>query len=396
MFIHWGVYSQPARGEWIMHREGIPVAEYENLADSWKPGPYPARTWARLARRAGMKYMVFTSKHHDGFCLWDSNMTDYNATRRGPKRDLVAEYVEACRAEGLRVGLYYSLRDWHHPDGARCVRYEKARRRFLDFTQGCVRELMTRYGQIDILWYDGPGPLSTPEAWESEKMNAMVRELQPDILINNRSLLPEDFGTPEGHLSAAPEGRAWEACMTLNGSWCYTPTPPEDWLPTRQILRMLNTAAAGDGNLLLNIGPRADGSVPEIAEDRLEAVGQWLGKSGEALYGPKDRAEKHLSWSNVGFWSIQARTAYLWMLRGGWPGPTFAVGGLRVPGRRRPEGGLGAEVERVTFLDTGEELEFEREPGRIVIKGLPKCCPDRIALAPVLKIEFRTRPRRKT
>jgi len=396
MFIHWGVYSQPARGEWIMHREGIPVAEYENLADSWKPGPYPARTWARLARRAGMKYMVFTSKHHDGFCLWDSNMTDYNATRRGPKRDLVAEYVEACRAEGLRVGLYYSLRDWHHPDGARCVRYEKARRRFLDFTQGCVRELMTRYGQIDILWYDGPGPLSTPEAWESEKMNAMVRELQPDILINNRSLLPEDFGTPEGHLSAAPEGRAWEACMTLNGYWCYTPTPPEDWLPTRQILRMLNTAAAGDGNLLLNIGPRADGSVPEIAEDRLEAVGQWLGKSGEALYGPKDRAEKHLSWSNVGFWSIQARTAYLWMLRGGWPGPTFAVGGLRVPGRRRPEGGLGAEVERVTFLDTGEELEFEREPGRIVIKGLPKCCPDRIALAPVLKIEFRTRPRRKT
>ena len=219
MFVHWGLYAQLGRHEWAMNRERIPVKEYEKLAATWKPKPQAAREWAKLAKNAGMKYMVLTTKHHEGFLLWDSKMTGYNATKCGPGRDLVREYVEACREFGLRVGLYYSLMDWHHPDGARCLKDENARRRFLDFTQGCVRELCTNYGKIDILWYDVSWPLESPQAWESYQMNALARQLQPDIIINDRSQIPEDFGTPEEHVTAAGKGRDWEACMTSNGSW---------------------------------------------------------------------------------------------------------------------------------------------------------------------------------
>ena len=157
-----------------MNQERIPLAEYEKLADTWKPKPGAARHWARLAKQAGMRYMVMTTKHHEGFCLFDTRQTDYNAVKHGPGRDLVAEYVEAARAEGLRVGFYYSLMDWHHPDGVLCRTDEAARRRFLDFTHGAVRELCSNYGKIDILWYDVNWPL-TAEGWEAEKMNAMVR-----------------------------------------------------------------------------------------------------------------------------------------------------------------------------------------------------------------------------
>ena len=185
MFVHWGLYSQLGRHEWVMNRERIPMADYEKLADSWHPRTdNPARDWARLAKQAGMQYMVLTTKHHEGFCLWATQQTSYNAVQRGPGRDLVREYVEACREFGLKVGFYYSLMDWHHPDGALCATDEAARRRFLDFTQGCVRELCTQYGQIDILWYDVSWPLETPERWEALEMNQLARQLQPGIIIN--------------------------------------------------------------------------------------------------------------------------------------------------------------------------------------------------------------------
>ena len=150
MFVHWGLYSLLGRHEWARAYECIPQAEYDRLAERFRPKPQAARAWARLAREAGMKYMVLTTKHHEGFCLWDTRQTEFNA-KRACGRDLVAEYVTACRAEGLRVGFYYSLMDWHHPDGGRAAEDPAARRRFLDFTQGCVRELMTNYGKIDIL-----------------------------------------------------------------------------------------------------------------------------------------------------------------------------------------------------------------------------------------------------
>jgi alpha-L-fucosidase len=290
MFIHWGLYSQLGRHEWVMNRERIPIPEYEKLAATWKPGPAPAREWARLAKQAGMKYMVMTTKHHEGFCLWDTQQTPYNAMRLGPQRDLVAEFVAACREFGLKVGFYYSLMDWHHPDGALCATDEAARRRFLDFTQGCVRELCSNYGQLDVLWYDVSWPLETAERWESLEMNQMVRRLQPGIIINNRAFLREDYGTPEEHVTAEEAGRAWEACMTFNGSWGYMPISP-DWRSVREVVGLLNAATANDGNMLLNIGPAPDGSVPPEAVERLSAVGRWLEIYQEAVYGPVDRTE---------------------------------------------------------------------------------------------------------
>ncbi len=378
MFVHWGLYSQLARHEWVMNRERIPVDEYEKLADTWNPKPRPARDWARLAKRAGMKYMVMTTKHHEGFCLWDTQQTDYNAVHHGPGRDLVREYVDACREFGLRIGFYHSLMDWHHPDGARCAKNEKARRRFLDYIQGCIRELMTNYGKIDILWHDVSWPLATPELWESKKMNAMVRRLQPHILINNRSKLDEDFGTPEEHVTAERSGRAWEACMTFNGSWGYMPCAI-DWRPVREVLAMLRTAAAGQGNLLLNIGPAPDGSIPREAIDRLVPVGKWIARNGEAVYGKVDRVAGRLDRPQTGNWTLKGKTAYYWCHR--WPGRELVVGGLRT------------KLLRASYLATGGPIRFTQTKDRLILRGLPKSNPDKIAGVCVIKLEFKSRPR---
>jgi len=378
MFVHWGLYAQLGRHEWVMNRERIPMADYEKLAGTWKPKPRPAREWAALARKAGMKYMVMTTKHHEGFCLWDTAQTDYNAARRGPGRDLVAEYVDACREFGLRIGFYYSLMDWHHPDGARCAKDEKARRRFLDFTQGCVRELCTNYGKIDILWYDVSWPLRSPELWESAKMNAMVRQLQPHIIINNRSQLPEDFGTPEEHVRAEEAGRAWEACMTFNGSWGYMPSAI-DWRPVREVLGLLQNCTSGQGNLLLNIGPKPDGSVPDEAVPRLAAVGKWLAKNGEAVYGKVDRTGGRLEWLPCGAWTLKGKTAYWWVSR--WPGKELALGGFRT------------KLVSASHLVGGKPIAFEQTKHQIILKGLPRTSPDKIAGVTVLKLEFASKPK---
>ncbi len=377
MFVHWGLYSQLGRHEWVMNRERIPTPEYEKLAITWRPGPDPAREWARLAKEAGMRYMVLTTKHHEGFCLWDTQQTEYNAVRRGPRRDLVAEYVAAAREFGLKVGFYYSLMDWHHPDGARCATDEAARRRFLDFTQGCVRELCTHYGQIDLLWYDVAWPLETPERWESLEMNQMVRGLQPHILINNRSQLAEDYGTPEEHVTPEQAGRAWEACMTFNGSWGYMPISP-DWRSAREVVGLLNAATAGSGNLLLNIGPAPDGSVPPEAVERLSAVGRWLEPNREAVYGQVDRVAGRLESMPTGLWSLKGNTAYFWVTR--WPGPELAIGGLRVP------------VVKASLLATGQPLAVEQTENRLVLRGLPATQPDPIAGTTLIKLECSAPP----
>src|SRR3954465_2942124 len=196
MFIHWGLYSVLGRHEWVMENEGIPAQEYEKIAKQFKPKPNAARDWARLAKATGQKYMVMTTKHHEGFCHFNTVTTDYCATKQGPDRDLVREYVDAARAEGLRVGFYYSLMDWHHPDGLTAKDDPAARRRFVDYIHGQIRELLTNYGKIDILWYDVAVPLDA-EGWESEKMNQMVFQLQPEIIVNNRNKLDGDFTTPE-------------------------------------------------------------------------------------------------------------------------------------------------------------------------------------------------------
>lgn len=374
MFVHWGLYALLGRHEWVMNRERIPVEEYEPLAGRFNPKPFPAREWARLARETGMKYMVMTTKHHEGFCLFDSKLTDYTAPKTAAGRDLVAEYVDACRAEGLRIGFYYSMMDWHHPDGARCKKDEEARRRFVDYIHGQVRELCTNYGKIDILWYDVSWPLDV-EGWESAKMNAMVRELQPDILTNNRSQLPGDFSTPEQRIQAAESGRAWEACMTMNDSWGYH-AADDNWKTPGQIVRMLGQIANGGGNLLLNIGPKADGSIPEPSVRILKRVGEWMRANGEAVYN-SERIQTE--WMPIGIFSYKGGTLYLHVYN--WPGKEIAVGGLE------------NEVRSARFLVGGKAIAFEQKGERLILRDLPEKAPDEQAT--VIAMEIQGAPRHR-
>lgn len=371
MFIHWGLYAQLGRHEWVMNRERIPVEEYERLADTWKPGPWPARKWAKLAKQAGQRYMVMTTKHHEGFCLFNSELTDYNAVKRGPKRDLVAEFVEACREEGLRIGFYYSLMDWHHPDGARCKLNEKARQRFVEYIHGQIRELLTNYGKIDIMWYDVAWPL-TAEEWESEKMNQMVFELQPDIIVNNRNQLPGDFGTPEGHIK--PEERMWEACMTFNDSWGYAPIEPE-YRTARQIISMLRQCAAGGGNLLLNCGPSPEGLIAPPQPRILRQVGAWLEKHGAAIYEATDPMQQE--WLFTGAFTRKGDTLYFHCQR--WPGQDFSIGGLH------------CQIQSVRIMGSRKPIKFVQEKDRLLLKGIPAEPPD--PLCTVFEMKFTGEPK---
>ncbi len=357
MFIHWGLYSVLARHEWVMEMEGMPVSEYELLAKQFKPKPNAAREWARLAKRAGMKYMVMTTKHHEGFCLFDTKTTDFCAPKQAAGRDLVKEYVEAARAEGLRVGFYYSLMDWHHPDGARCATDEAARQRFVAYIHTHLRELLTNYGKIDILWYDVSWPLDV-KGWESEKMNQMVFQLQPDIIVNNRNKLPGDFITPEQRIEAAEVGKAWEACMTMNDSWGYQ-RADDAWKTPKQVIRNLITCAHDGGNYLINIGPMADGSVPVESVGILTTVGTWMNKNGQALYGA-DRCQPTRS----RYASFSRHGNRLYMHIHFWPGDTVALAGLMT------------KVKSASLLATGEKVKFEQDAYRVRFTGLPAKAPD--------------------
>ncbi len=371
MFIHWGLYSVLARHEWAMEEEGIPVLEYMKLAPQFKPKPNAARAWAALAKKAGMKYMVMTTKHHEGFCNFDTKLTPYCAPRQGPGRDLVKEYVEAARGEGMRVGFYYSLMDWHHPDGAKCANDEAARRRFVDYTHGLIRELMTNYGKIDVLWYDVAWPLDA-KGWESEKMNRMVFELQPEIIVNNRNRLPGDFSTPEQHIQASGPGRAWESCMTMNDSWGFN-RGDDDWKSPKTIVRNLTTCANGAGNYLLNIGPKGDGSIPDESVRILTAVGEWMDKYGSTV---RDTEPCRVNSSTYAGFSRKANTLYMHVHF--WPGNYVAIGGLR------------CKVLSARLLTNGQKVNFTQDDFQAKFTGLPDQAPDK--LATVLQIECDSEP----
>lgn len=357
MFIHWGLYSVLGRHEWVMENEAIPVPEYEQLAKKFLPRPNCARDWARLAKRAGQKYMVLTTKHHEGFCLFQTRLTSYCAPKQAAGRDLVREYVEAARAEGLRVGFYHSLMDWHHPDGARCATDEAARRRFVDYVHGQIRELLTQYGKIDILWYDVAWPLDAA-GWESQKMNEMVFQLQPDIIVNNRNRLPGDFSTPEQRIEAEKGGRAWEACMTLNQSWGYH-AADDDWKSPKTVVRNLVTCARDGGNYLLNIGPRGDGSIPEESVRIFEAVGRWLERNGGAIYGTEPCRVRRSNYAN-----FTRRGNTLFVHVHFWPGDTVVVAGLQ------------CKVTGAHLVATGQPVKVEQDRFRVRFAGLPRTAPD--------------------
>ena len=377
MFVHWGLYAFLGRNEWVQAIEAIPLDEYRKLADKFQPNLTPAREWARLAKESGMKYMVMTTKHHEGFCLWDTKQTDFNSVKTNCARDLVKEFVDACREFDLKIGFYYSLMDWNHPDGAKSAYDPEAKKRFLDFTKGCVNELLSNYGKIDILWYDVSRPFHHDEGWESIAMNQMARELQPHIIINNRSILDEDFSTPEGSVNPAETGRGWEACMTFNDtSWGFMPSAAVDSHEPRDILKMLATASSNQGNLLLNIGPAPNGSIPEEAIKPLITVGKWLKENAVAVYGQVDRA----GWTSsaCGTFSAKGNKAYFWCKN--WTGPEIGFGGFKTP------------LESVYYLANGKEIDFKQEDNRIILKNLPKTGLDKHCSVTVIVFEFKAKP----
>jgi alpha-L-fucosidase len=357
MFIHFGLYAARGRHEWDMEDEAVPVLEYQKLTAGFNPAPGSARKWAQLAKAAGMKYMVLTSKHHEGFCNWDTKLTNYNAVQFGPKRDVIREFVEAARAEGLRCGFYYSLMDWHHPDGARCQTDPAARRRFVDYTHGLIRELMTNYGKIDILWYDVSWPLDA-EGWESEKMNQMVFALQPDIIVNNRNRLAGDFSTPEQTVKGEEGGRAWESCMTLNDSWGYQ-RADDNWKTPRTVIRNLITCARDGGNYLLNIGPEPDGSIPPESVRILIEAGDWMKTGGQAIYGAERCQVARSTYAN-----FTRKGNTLFMHVHFWPGSDVSISGLK------------QKVLSVRLLKSGQAAKVSQDGFRTLITGLPQQAPD--------------------
>ncbi|WP_063727242.1 alpha-L-fucosidase [Streptomyces sp. RTd22] len=320
MFIHWGLYALPARHEWVKNRERITDEDYDRYFRHFEPDLYDPRAWARAAKQAGMKYVVLTTKHHDGFCLWDSKLTDYTSVKTPIGKDLVAEFVEAVRAEGLRVGFYHSLIDWHHPDFVidglhprrddppeEIERLNEGRdiARYRAYLHGQVEELLTHYGGIDYLFYDFSykrGRHSEvfnakgAEEWGSEELLALTRRLQPEIIVNDRLEIPGDLVTPEQYQPDKPmevdgEPVVWEACQTLNGSWGYD----RDNLNVKSVellLRMLIDGVSKNGNMLLNVGPTGRGELDPVAVTTLEGIGDWMSRHGRSIYGAGPSAHR--------------------------------------------------------------------------------------------------------
>jgi len=310
LFIHWGLYALPARHEWVKNREMLTDEHYQRYFKHFDPDLYDPKEWARTAKRAGMRYAVLTTKHHEGFCLWDSQLTDYKAPNTPAGRDLLRPWVEAFRAEGLKIGFYHSLIDWHHPefpvDGLHPQREDLAFReqargrdvsKYAEYLRGQVRELLTNYGTIDILWFDfsysrmdwGWSKGKGKDDWQSEQLVQMVHELQPDILINNRTEVGGDFQTPEqvqprGWIQVDGKPVTWEACQTLNGSWGYD-RDNLDWKSPDLLVRMLVDSVSKGGNLLLNVGPTARGEFDARAVATLDAIGEWMRLHNRSIYG---------------------------------------------------------------------------------------------------------------
>ncbi|HEY3415414.1 MAG TPA: alpha-L-fucosidase, partial [Armatimonadota bacterium] len=369
MFIHWGAYAVPARNEWVMILERIPPVEYARYADQFKAECYNPAEWVALAQQAGMRYMVLTTRHHDGFSLFDSKHSDFTAPKTAAGRDLVAEYVDACRKAGMRVGLYYSLGDWRYPAIFRGPEKDPAGwSEMVDYAHAQVRELMSNYGKIDILWYDGafvPGcdlnrdPQGVARAYRAEELNRMVRELQPEIIINERSGTFEDIVTPEQRGPSAEElQQVWEKCLTMNTQWGYT-ADGTDYKTVKRLIIEITACAAGAGNFLLNVGPHADGTFPEESSSRLREVGEWMRVHGEAIYGsePCD-----LFPGTLGVFSRKGDKIYLhvhW-----WPGSELCLPSMT------------NEVKSATILRTGQRATIDRLGHRVFLRDLPAQSPD--------------------
>lgn len=322
MFIHWGLYSMGARHEWQKTKEKTPESEYQLYFDNFNPDMYNPRDWAKRAKAAGMKYVVLTTKHHEGFCLFDSKYTDYKATNTQARRDLVKEFVDALRAEGLRVGFYYSIIDWHHPDFKIDLRHplrpEKYKNvpkantswddpelpalnknrdmeKYRTYMKNQLTELLTNYGPIDELWLDFVGRVGNDQSdYKSEEVIKLIRKLQPHVIVNNRLGLhkiyedAQDFETPE-QVNAEElkgfRGKLWETCQTFSGPWGYNRDDRESWKSNKTILDLLITSVANGGNLLFNVGPNARGAFDAQTISSLDSIGYWMNVNSRSIYG---------------------------------------------------------------------------------------------------------------
>ena len=325
MFIHWGLYALPARHEWVKNQERITNEDYQKYFDQFNPDLYNPRDWAKMAKAAGMKYAVITTKHHEGFCLFDSKFTDYKSVNTAIGKDLLKEWVDAFRAEGLKIGFYYSLIDWHHPDftvdrthsqrtddKVKLAELNKNRDmgKYREYLHNQVGELLTNYGKVDMLWLDFSYPGENGKGhqdWDSEKLIKMVRRLQPGILVNDRLDLKEyedawDFTTPEQYkVSKWPEVNGkkvpWETCQTFSGSWGYY-RDEHTWKDTKQLLVLLIESVSKGGNLLLNVGPTARGTFDERAQLSLANMGSWMKFNNRSIYGCTQAPEEFVAPEN--------------------------------------------------------------------------------------------------
>ena len=288
MFIHWGPVS--LKGTEIGWSRGaqVPVAEYDQLYTKFNPAKFDADAWVAAAKQAGMKYIVLTTKHHDGFCLWDTKLTDHNIMNSPFRRDVVGELSAACRKQGLAFGTYYSTCDWHHPDfpltspGGRVQRETSNLDRYTEYLKGQVKELLTRYGPLHTIWFDMPQGF---DAARGQGVIDFVRSIQPDVLVNNRSGAKGDYDTPEQRVGGFQIDRPWETCMTIGSQWAWKPDDPLKSLD--ECIRTLVQCAGGDGNLLLNVGPTPDGEIEARQVARLAEIGAWLRDYGESIYGTR-------------------------------------------------------------------------------------------------------------
>ncbi len=369
LFVHWSHSSQ--RGielSWplvggifnLPYCSDVPVDEYHATAATFDPEAWDARALARTAKSLGMQYAILTAKHHDGYAMFHTRLSDSSIEHSPFGRDILQEFLDAMRDEGLRVGVYFSLIDWHHPDYPAFSDNDKpyqlgkwpqpepeAWERFRPFMFGQVRELLSDYGRIDVIWFDG-GWERTAEQWGSSELEEMIRALQPEILINNRLPGVGDFETPEQFVPQQPPSGRWETCMTMNESWAYN-ADDDQWKSPRQLIHMLCEVAGRGGNLLLNVGPMGDGRLqPEVLE-RLAEVERWMSRNGASIVGTRPGLEP---WQCYGASTQDADRVYVHLLMR--PYESVSVRGVRI---RR--------LRSVRALSTGEELRYETKCGVI-------------------------------
>ncbi|MDE3235125.1 MAG: alpha-L-fucosidase [Bacteroidota bacterium] len=388
MFIHWGLYALPARHEWVKSNERLTNEEYQKYFDLFNPDLFDPKKWAKEAKAAGMKYAVLTTKHHEGFCLFDSKYTNYKATNTAAGRDLVKEFVDAFRAEGIKVGFYYSLLDWHHPDytvdyyhplrpsnDADTAAFNRlnANRHmavYRDYIYHQITELLTKYGKIDVLWLDfsfpnkgGHGHGKDKNDWGSVSLLKQIRKLQPSIIVNNRLDLNEyedggDFATPEQVKTSALakfKGKTWETCQTFSGSWGYY-RDEHTWKTNRQLLDLLITSVSNGGNLILNVGPTARGEFDYRANKALDSIGYWMHANSKAIYGCTFAPDGFKAPDSTKL-TYNATTKRLYLHLYDYP----SDGLLKLPGYKN-------KIKYAQFLHDNSELKYVEDGNDIILK----------------------------